>query len=184
MSPLAQTVMSVGRRRGAAYRGRDAPGGLLRRRGSLCARSGGTAILFQRPESTKTGPAVEGEAASAPKIGSVARGPSAPRPGAATPPGRAPKMLLGAKCSEKGPPRRLPSCAERRAGTAPAALSYPPPPPRRASQPPAAPCTSSTPILSLLLPAPSARDSTHLGAAPILPLPPSASPWSSPLAPR
>ena len=128
--------------------------------------------------------AVEGEAKK--KIGSVARGPSAPRPGAATLSRRAPKMLLGAKCSEKGPPRRLPSCAERRAGTASAALSYPPPPPRHAgcTYLPAAPCTSSTPILSLLLPAPSARDSTHLGAAPILPLPPSASPWSSPLAPR
>ena len=142
--------------------------------------------FISTPGEHKTGPAVEGEAASAQKIGPVARGPSAPRPGAATPPGFAPKMLLGAKCSEQGPPRRLPSCAERRAGTAPAALSYPPPPPRRAGRTylPAAPCTSSTPILSLLLPAPSARDSTHLGAAPILPLPPSASPWSSPLAPR
>ena len=55
MAPLARLVMSVERRRGAAYRNWDAPGDLLRHGGSLCARSGGTAILFQRPESTKLG---------------------------------------------------------------------------------------------------------------------------------
>ena len=62
-------------------------------------------------------------------------------------------MLLGAKCSEKGPPRRLPSCAERRAGTASAALSHPPPPPRRAGRirynrlpAPAAPLACTKPL--------------------------------------
>ena len=95
-------------------------------------------------------------------------------------------MLLGAKCSEKGPPRRLVflgrEARRHRAGSPflSTTFTYT----RRAHLSSAAPCTSSTPILSLLLPAPSARDSTHLGAAPILPPPPSASPWSSPLAPR
>ena len=121
-------------RRRAAYPGRNAPGDLLWHGGSLVRSRGAARQLLFNALRTQKWTAVEGEAASAPKIGPVARGPSAPRPGAATPPGRAPKMLLGAKCSEKGPPRRLPSCAERRAGTAPAALSHPPPPPRRAGR--------------------------------------------------
>jgi hypothetical protein len=90
-------------------------------------------------------------------------------------------MLLGAKCSEKGPPRRLVflgrEARRHRAGSPflSTTFTYT----RRAHLSSAAPCTSRTPILSLLLPAPSATRQ-H----PILPLAPSASPWSSPLAPR
>ena len=57
---------SVGRRRGRCPVGAEIPGDLLRHRGSLCAHVGRHGNLFQRPES-KTGPAVEDEAASAKK---------------------------------------------------------------------------------------------------------------------
>ena len=93
-------------------------------------------------------------------------------------------MLLGAKCSDFVPPRRLVflgrEARRHRAGSPflSTTFTYT----RRAHLSSAAPCTSSTPILSLLLPAPSGTK--HPGAAPIPPLPPSASPWSSPLAPR
>ena len=65
-------------------------------------------------------------------------------------------MLLGAKCSEKGPPRRLVflgrEARRHRAGSPfpSTTFTYT----RRAHPSSAAPCTSSTPSLSLLLPAP------------------------------
>ena len=83
-------------------------------------------------------------------------------------------MLLGAKCSEKGPPRRLVflgrEARRHRAGSPflSTTFTYT----RRAHLSSAAPCTSSTPILSLLLPAPSATRQhapgrrPHLAAAP------------------
>ena len=67
-------------------------------------------------------------------------------------------MLLGAKCSEKGPPRRLVflgrEARRHRAGSPflSTTFTYT----RRAHLSSAAPGTSSTPILSLLLPAPPA----------------------------
>ena len=75
-------------------------------------------------------------------------------------------MLLGAKCSEKGPPRRLVflgrEARRHRAGSPflSTTFTYT----RRAHLSSAAPGTSSTPILSLLLPA-QPRDSTHLDPA-------------------
>ena len=78
-------------------------------------------------------------------------------------------MLLGAKCSEKGPPRRLVflgrEARRHRAGSPfpSTTFTYT----RRAHLSSAAPCTSRTPSLSLLLPAPSAtRQHAHPAAGP------------------
>ena len=81
-------------------------------------------------------------------------------------------MLLGAKCSDKGPPRRLVflgrEARRHRAGSPflSTTFTYT----RRAHPSSAAPCTSSTPSLSLLLPAPARTPRTrappHLAAAP------------------
>ena len=91
-------------------------------------------------------------------------------------------MLLGAKCSEKGPPRRLVflgrEARRHRAGSPflSTTFTYT----RRAHLSSAAPCTSSTPILSLLL-LHHQHATARTRAPPISPLPPSAHLRGAPL---
>ena len=116
-------------------RRRKAPGDLLRRRGSLASlASGGTARLLSLLNGEQKW-AVEGQLLQKNRI---------PRPAPErSPPGR---RDASNEKDKKGSGVQnevrvfLVACswAERRAGTASAALSHPPPPPTHASQPPAA----------------------------------------------
>jgi hypothetical protein len=151
-----------------------------------CARVGRHGNFYSTLSGHKNGRRLRVKQPSAQKIVPVARGPSAHRPAPRRLNEKTKKMLLGAKCSEKGPPRRLVflgrEARRHRAGSPfpSTTASYT----RRAHLSSAAPCTSSTPSLSLLLPAPSGTKWHQVAPTPIPPLAPSASPWSSPLAPR